>query len=144
MEINKILNDSNLNIRNKNSILDKNAFLKILTVQLSNQDPLNAKDNTEYVAQMAQFSALEQMQNLNSTMEKLYASQRFSQAINMIGKEVEVIENNIIKKVFIESTKVIGNNVYLISDGYQYNLDDVISINSFLKEDSTKDENLNK
>ena len=49
------------------SELDKNSFLKILTAELSNQDPQNAKDSTEYVAQMAQFAGLEQMTNLIQT-----------------------------------------------------------------------------
>ncbi|SRR5690554_3544382 len=52
---------------NKND-LDRNAFLKLLTVQLSNQDPLNPIEDREFVAQLAQFSALEQMQNLNVTL----------------------------------------------------------------------------
>lgn len=48
--------------------LDKNAFLRLLTVQLSNQDPLNPMEDREFIAQLAQFSALEQMQNLNTTI----------------------------------------------------------------------------
>ncbi len=49
------------------SEMDKNAFLRILTAELSNQNPDNAKDSTQYVAQMAQFASLEQMTNLNSS-----------------------------------------------------------------------------
>lgn len=52
----------------KDAALDQNSFLKILSAELSNQDPTNAKDGTEYVAQMAQFASLEQTTNLNSTM----------------------------------------------------------------------------
>ncbi len=61
--------------------MDKNAFLKILVAELSNQDPTQAKDSTEYVAQLAQFSSLEQMANLNTTMS-------FNAASNMVGKTV--------------------------------------------------------
>lgn len=61
--------------------MDKNAFLKILSAELSNQDPQNAKDGTEFVAQMAQFAGLEQMANLNSSM-------RLTGANSLIGKEV--------------------------------------------------------
>jgi flagellar basal-body rod modification protein FlgD len=61
--------------------MDKNAFLKILSAELSNQDPNNAKDGTEYVAQMAQFSGLEQMANLNSNV-------RLTGANSLIGKEI--------------------------------------------------------
>ena len=63
------------------SDMDKNAFLRILTAELSNQDPENAKDSTAYVAQMAQFASIEQMTNLNANLT-------MSAANSMIGKGV--------------------------------------------------------
>lgn len=63
------------------SEMDKNAFLKILAAELTNQDPMNAGDSSQYVAQMAQFTSLEQMANLNSTMT-------MSAANSLIGKGV--------------------------------------------------------
>ncbi len=65
----------------KGQEMDKNAFLKILTAELTNQDPMNAKDSIQYISQLAQFSSLEQMANLNSTMS-------FNSAGNMVGKTV--------------------------------------------------------
>ena len=67
--------------RNPNSQLDKNAFLQLLITQMRYQDPLNPVDDKEFLAQMAQFSALEQMQNMNATYQK-------SQAYAMIGKNI--------------------------------------------------------
>ena len=67
--------------RNPNSDLDKNAFLQLLITQMRFQDPLNPVDDKEFLAQMAQFSALEQMQNMNATNAK-------SQAFSMIGKNI--------------------------------------------------------
>lgn len=61
--------------------LGKDDFLNLLVAQLANQDPLDTKSDTEFIAQMAQFSALEQMQALNETFA-------VSQAQNMIGKNV--------------------------------------------------------
>ena len=61
--------------------LGKDAFLRILTAELSNQDPSNTKDSTQYVSQMAQFTSLEQMSNLNATMT-------MSSANAMLGKAV--------------------------------------------------------
>lgn len=63
------------------SDLGKDAFLKILTAELSNQDPSAPKDSTQYVSQMAQFTSLEQMSNLNATMT-------MSSANSMLGKAV--------------------------------------------------------
>lgn len=50
--------------------LDKNAFLTILAAELSNQDPSQDIDSTQYISQLAQFASMEQMTNLNSTMTK--------------------------------------------------------------------------
>ncbi|MBU9720323.1 MULTISPECIES: flagellar hook assembly protein FlgD [Bacillaceae] len=85
--------------RNTND-LDKDAFLRILIAQLQNQDPLNPMEDKEFIAQMAQFTSLEQMTNMNSNLEKFIQSQQQSQFIShseLIGKKVtwdrEVNEN---------------------------------------------------
>lgn len=53
---------------NNNGMLGKDAFLKLLITQLRNQDPLNPMEDKEFIAQMAQFSTLEQMQELNKNI----------------------------------------------------------------------------
>lgn len=58
---------SNTAQNSKSNNLDKDAFLKLLVTQLQNQDPLSPMEDREFIAQMAQFSSLEQMQNLNDT-----------------------------------------------------------------------------
>lgn len=55
----------------RNDELGKDAFLKLLTTQMQYQDPLEPQDNSEYIAQLAQFSSLEQMTNMNATMDDL-------------------------------------------------------------------------
>ena len=80
----------------KTNDLDKNAFLKLLITQLENQDPLDPQDNSEFVAEMAQFSSLEQMTNMNDSLGKINTlvsnmdtSLLVGQLSGMIGKGVE-------------------------------------------------------
>ena len=67
--------------------LGKDAFLKLLIAELSNQDPLNPMEDREFIAQMATFSQLEQMQNMNKTLDTMAEANKFS-AISYIGKAV--------------------------------------------------------
>ena len=79
------------------SPLGKEDFLQLLVAQLSAQDPLNPMDSREFSAQLAQFSALEQMTNINSTLEELVAAQQAmgnSSLISIIGKLVDIPGNS--------------------------------------------------
>ncbi|MGO5011658.1 flagellar hook assembly protein FlgD [Niallia sp. Sow4_A1] len=73
------------------SSLGKDDFLKILITQLQNQDPTSPMDDKEFIAQMAQFSSLEQMQNLNTSMTNLISLQTQSNLISygqFMGQDV--------------------------------------------------------
>ncbi len=63
------------------SSMGKNDFLQLLVTQMKYQDPLDPQSNSEYASQLAQFSSLEQMQNLNTTVNS-------SQATSLVGKSV--------------------------------------------------------
>jgi flagellar basal-body rod modification protein FlgD len=68
----------------------KDEFMKLLLAQLKNQDPLKPMDGTDFAAQLAQFSSLEQLKNLNTTLETQSVNQMtlgYAQSVNMIGKE---------------------------------------------------------
>ena len=76
-----------------NSDMDKTAFMKLLVEQLKHQDPMEPMSNTEFVAQLAQFSGVEQMITMNEGIEILQLQQMGmanAQAASFIGKEVEV------------------------------------------------------
>ena len=82
-----------------NSSLGKDDFLKLLVTQMQNQDPMNPVDNTQSIAQMAQFSSLEQMTNiatamgtLNQTMTALSQQSSLTQGAALIGKSVSGVD----------------------------------------------------
>lgn len=79
-----------VNGRQTSNELGKDDFLKLLITQLSNQDPTSPMENTEFISQMAQFSSLEQITNMNNEFARLTASLNVSQAMNVIGKTVDV------------------------------------------------------
>lgn len=73
------------------NILGKDDFLKILITQLQNQDPTSPMQDREFIAQMASFSSLEQMTNMNQTMQQFLTFQTEAsllQQSHLIGKQV--------------------------------------------------------
>jgi flagellar basal-body rod modification protein FlgD len=69
--------------------LGKQDFLKLLIAQLRNQDPMKPMEDREFIAQLAQFSALEALQNLEKKLDGNAGSQAVGQAAVLIGKRVE-------------------------------------------------------
>ncbi|MDF2608582.1 MAG: flagellar hook capping protein [Lachnospiraceae bacterium] len=104
-----------------NSSLGKDAFLQLLVTQMKYQDPLNPNTDTEFVAQLATFSQLEQMQNLTQTTTN-------SQAFSLVGKNV-VVKNVATsgeityKEGTVDFVSVSNGKVQLSIDGNKYNMD---------------------
>ncbi len=73
--------------------MGKEEFLSLLVSQLKNQNPMKPMENKEFMAQMAQFNSLQQMQSLNSTMEKFIGYQKLTQAGSLVGKKVKVLDS---------------------------------------------------
>jgi len=72
------------------STLGMEDFLKILLTQLTYQDPLKPMDNQQFMAQMAQFTNLEQTQQLNDNIKTLITNQAALQSVGLIGKTVDI------------------------------------------------------
>lgn len=79
-----------VNGRTASQELGKDDFLKLLLTQLSHQDPTAPMDNTQFIAQMAQFSTLEQMTNMSSGFNQLANLLNSSDAAATIGRTVEI------------------------------------------------------
>jgi flagellar basal-body rod modification protein FlgD len=74
--------------------MGKDEFLKILITQLSHQDPTQPMQDKEFIAQMAQFSSLEQMTNVSAEISKVAALLTKGQAVSLLGRMVEVVSGS--------------------------------------------------
>jgi flagellar basal-body rod modification protein FlgD len=124
------------------SALGKDEFLKLLITQLKHQDPISPVDDKEFIAQLAQFSSLEQMQNLNTNMSEMMLAQQkltsLGQAMQMIGKEVELFTQEG-ESLFGRVTGVQFRNGWpeIIVGGKLYDFTEVVAIKEEVKDDST-------
>lgn len=108
------------------STLDKDAFLQLLVAQMKYQDPLEPTSNTEFVSQYAQFSALEQMQNMSATLE-------LSRASTLVGQTVSVNTTDSTGKTttiqgMVDYVVYENNKAYVSIEGNLYALDDVYGV----------------
>lgn len=114
------------------STLGKDDFLKVLITQLRNQDPMQPLQDKDFIAQMAQFSSVEQLMDLSANMGKL--SQNLGLASNMIGKNIEWTETSgkdtVLKSGLVSSIVVRGGIQYAIVDDQAISLDQVLSISA--------------
>jgi len=106
--------------------LGKDDFLRLLITQLRYQDPLSPMEDKEFIAQMAQFSSLEQIRNL-------YKLNQLQQATSLLGRSVLAVKetNGIQEQVYgrVTGVRTYGDNVLLLLDnGTEIKADEVISV----------------
>jgi flagellar basal-body rod modification protein FlgD len=109
--------------------LGKDEFLKLLITQLKYQDPLQPMDDKEFIAQIAQFSSLEQMKNMSTSIENM-------KAYNLIGKLVAATYTDTTGKLKsvegeVEGVRVVSGNVYLTINGEDIPADKVQEVANF-------------
>ncbi len=108
---------------NPNATLDKDAFLKLLLIELQHQDPTDPMDSDKMLTQTSQLSALEMQQNTNTTMQKMvetmqllsnsFSTSMSTSAIGAIGKMATVSDNKI---KLTGSDEIIALKMYLPED----------------------------
>jgi flagellar basal-body rod modification protein FlgD len=110
--------------------LGKQEFLMLLVAQLRNQDPLNPMQDREFIAQLAQLNALEQMQQLNRTVAGMAELTVLSQVSAFLGKQAAGIERGSGELVegIVTRVTVMDGNVVLDLGGKQVDVRDLVSI----------------
>ncbi len=92
MEAYNVQNNYKRNPVNDN--LGKDEFLKLLTTQMSHQDPLSPMDNKDMIAQLAQFSSVEQMVETNKTLSMMNKATSEQASYGMLGRDVNFVDEN--------------------------------------------------
>jgi flagellar basal-body rod modification protein FlgD len=111
--------------------LGKDDFLKILITQLQNQDPLQPLEDKEFIAQMAQFSSVEQLSNISTEISLM--RQSLASVSGLIGKQISWIDTSSegsdnIKSGIVESISMKDSKQYAVVDGESIELKDVVGI----------------
>jgi len=130
VELNKFVNDFNAKVnpvRQPQQNLGKDDFLKILITQLSYQDPTSPMEDKQFIAQMAQFSTLEQMTGMAKDFAKLTAMITSTEASSALGKNVELQEGEQTVQGMVQAVTR-GETPQVLVNGTFYNWDQVIRV----------------
>jgi flagellar basal-body rod modification protein FlgD len=108
--------------------LDRDDFLKLLITQLQHQDPTSPVEDKDFIAQMAQFSSLEQITNMSSGFQKLSGLLASSEASQVLGKTVELRDDggNLIQGVVDRVVR--GENPLVGVNGGIYDFSQIESV----------------
>lgn len=107
-------------------------YLNLLTIQLQNQDPIEPINQEDFTAQLAQFSMLEQMENMNTTFEEVLRVEQLNQGINLIGKQADYVDpltgeqsSGLVEELYAD-----GNSANLLINGQRVDLANVSGVQS--------------
>lgn len=135
MEVNSVnssYSNKSSTTRQTSSLLDKDAFLRLLVEQLKNQDPMNPQDSSEFLAQMAQFTIVEQLTNLNEEItegiSRLILSQEMAEASGLLGKQVGIETEDGTVNGLVEKIVVSEEGIKIFVNGNSYDLVNVTEI----------------
>ncbi len=109
--------------------LGQQDFLRLLLTKLTSQDPLNPEKDSDFIAQMAQFSSLEQAKAMQADMAALRTEQQLLQASALIGETVQVqLDQDTATAGVVEGVKVDAGVPKLVINGEAYPLEQVLTI----------------
>jgi len=124
-------------VSNPYSQLGKDEFLQLLVTQMQHQDPLNPTSDTEFIAQMAQFSSLEQMQNLNTSFSQY-------KAYNLVGQDVTASINGTTVEGVVDAVRLQADGQFAVIGDTLVNIDKITKVENVAKDTKATDEILKK
>ena len=118
------------NGRSVENTLGKDDFLKLLVIQLKNQDPTSPLDDKEFISQMAQFSSLEQMTQMNTTLSNLIINNKINLSYSLLGKYVEVLDwtTGQVEAGIVSEVSFGQGSPNISFNGLTYSVDDVTKV----------------
>lgn len=126
-EVNVFNKQLNAGKRQSSHELGKDDFLKLLMAQLQNQDPTNPMEDTQFIVQMAQFSSLEQMTNMNESFGKMAVMLNSSNASASIGRTVELDLGDTTARGIVEAA-TLGENPQVMVNGMYYDMNKIKAV----------------
>jgi flagellar basal-body rod modification protein FlgD len=117
----------------KEQEMGKDDFLKLLVAQMKNQDPMNPSSNEDLVMQLAQFSSIEQTQNMNESLGKFIDTDSMSTAGSLIGQEIEAgdPESGDIIKGVVSQVNISPQGTKVVVNGRYIDLDNIITLKGY-------------
>jgi flagellar basal-body rod modification protein FlgD len=108
----------------------RSDYMNLLITQLRNQNPLEPLDNNQMAGQLATFSQLEQLENMNSTFQKVLAIQQMNQASGLIGRQISYLptDSQTPQQGRVDGVKVVDGDVKVTVGTQVINLDAIQSV----------------
>ena len=117
-----------ITIKSNKQSLTQDDFLKLLTVQLQNQDPLKPMEDAQFMGQMAQFASLEQTKELNATVTSLSSSLGFTSAQQFLGKNVTLNDGGTEVTGKVSGVMMVSGAPQILVNGKAYTTDKVTGV----------------
>jgi flagellar basal-body rod modification protein FlgD len=118
--------------------LTEDDFLNLLVKQITTQDPMNPQSDTDFIAQLAQFSALEESKTMESDLSKLNTTQQTTQASSYLGKTVSITsDDGTTTSGVVSSIDLSGSTPQIVVNGTSYDISNVTSVSSATSSSTT-------
>ena len=96
-----------------NNAIDQEDFIRLFLAQLTNQDPLEPVDNSQFLAQMAQFTSLEQTRLMNESLSNMITMESSAQSLQLLGQSVQVVNGSSLFDGTVEGINFNSTGVHL-------------------------------